>query len=212
MRFVTRVVAAMFIIGVACGVDAQDATPAAAVPAVPAFPAGTKYAYVDLQRVLAESTEGQAANAKVEELTNSKLAEIEERNQQLQGQINGRNQTLTESQQKLEQGQSILSAEARVSLQREISRLQLEIQRETQDAQAEMERVQQDAEAEVGALQQELQFEFEQRLAPALEQVAMNRGVDFLFNVGQGGLIWANRDLDLTQDVVDQLNAAATTP
>ena len=209
MRSVIRVVAAMFIIGVAGNVDAQDVPPAAPSPS---FPAGAKYAYVDLQRVLAESTEGQAANAKVQELTDSKLAEIEARNQELQGQIGGRNQTLVESQQKLEQGQSILSAEARLSLQREISRLQLEIQRETQDAQAEMERVTQDAEAEVGELQQVLQLEFEQRLAPALEQVAMSRGVDFLFNVGQGGVIWANRELDLTQDVVDQLNAAATSP
>ncbi len=209
MRSVIRVVAALFIVGVAGGVDAQDAQPVAPAPS---FPAGTKYAYVDLQRVLAESTEGQAANAKVQELTDSKLAEIEARNQQLQGQIGGRNQTLVDSQQKLEQGQSILSAEARLSLQREISRLQLEIQRETQDAQAEMERVTQDAEAEVGDLQQALQLEFEQRLAPALEQVATSRGVDFLFNVGQGGLIWANQDLDLTQEVVDQLNGAATSP
>ncbi len=206
MRSVIRVVAAMFVVGVAGGVDAQDAAPA--------FPAGTKYAYVDLQRVLGESTEGQAANARVQELTDSKLADIESQNQRLQGQINGRNQALAESQQKLEQGQSILSTEARLSLQREISRLQLEIQRQTQDAQAQMERVTQDAEAEVGALQQELQLEFEQLLGPALEQVAMNRGVDFLFNVGQGGLIWANVALDLTREVIDQVNvnAAAATP
>ena len=97
-----------------------------------------------------------------------------------------------------------MSAQARLSLQREISRLQLEFQRQTQDAQAEMERVSQDADAEVAELRQELQLEFEQQLAPALDQVATERQVDLIFNVE--GLIWGLPALDLTQAVVDRLN------
>lgn len=206
MRSVISALTALLVLGPAAGaVEAQDTAQAA-----PPFPAGAQYAYIDLARVTAESTDGQAANAKVQELTNQKLAEIEARNSELLAQIETRNQQLTESQQKLEQGQNVMSAEARLSLQREITRLQVEIQRQTQDSQAEMERVTQDAEAEVSELQQQLQIEFEQKLAPAIEAVATERGIDFLFNVGQGGLIWANRELDLTQAVIDQLNAAAT--
>ena len=104
-----------------------------------------------------------------------------------------------------------MSAEARLSLQREISRLQLEFQRQTQDAQAEMERVTQDAEAEVGEFRQQLQIEFETKLQPAIDEVAIETGLDFLFSVGQG-MLWANRSLDLTQAVIDKLNAVDATP
>lgn len=212
MRFAIATLAAFLLAGIAVIPAAAQDPPAAAPAAAPAslpFPAGAKYGYVDLQRILAESTDGQAANARVQELTDQKLAEIESRNAALQTQIDAKNQQLQASQDKLAQGETVMSPEARISLQREISRLQLEIQRDTQDAQAEMQRVTQDAEAELAELQQQLQIEFDARLSPALEAVATEMGIDFLFNVGQGGgIVWANRALDLTQAVVDSLNAA----
>ena len=171
----------------------------------PPFPAGTRYGYVNLQRVLAESNVGQTASSRVQELTDTKLAEIQSRQTTLQGQIDSSNQQLLELQQKLEQGQNVMSAQARLSLQREISRLQLELQRQTQDAQAEMERVTQDADAEVAELRQELQLAFEQQLAPALDEVASERQVDLIFSIE--GLIWGRPDLDLTQAVVGKLNS-----
>ena len=201
MRSVVRI-AMVSLIGLFAGAaQAQDAVP---------FPPDAKYGYVSVQRVLAESTEGQAANARVQQLTEQKIAEIDARNQQLGGAIEGNNQQLLELQEKLAQGQNVMSAQARVALEREISRLQLDVQRQAQDAQAEMESVQQDAEAEVGALQQQLQVEFEQRLAPTLEQVATEHGLDLIFSIE--GLIWGRTGLDLTQSVIDSLNATVETP
>ena len=188
---------------------AQD-EPAAA-PATLPFPAGARIGYVDLQRVLAGSTEGQASNARVQELTDQKIAEIEARNNDLQAELQTSNQSLQDSQQKLAQGESVMSGEARINLQREISRMQLDMQRQTQDAQAEMERVQQDAQGEIEALQQELQIEFETLLSPAIDEVATEIGLDFLMAVGPG-VIWANRSLDLTQDVIDKLNSEPSSP
>jgi len=189
--------------------QAQD-TPVAAPASLP-FPAGARFGYVDLQRILAGSTEGQAANAKVQELTEQKVGELETRNTELEGEIGAINSQLQESQQKLAQGETVMSAEAQLSLQREISRLQLEIQRQTQDAQAEMERVTEDAEAEVVELRQQLQIEFETKLQPAIDEVATENGLDFLFGIGQG-MLWANRSLDLTQAVIDKLNVSEATP
>ena len=211
MRFAIATLTACLLAGVVV-VPAAAQDPPAAAPASLPFPAGAKYGYVDLQRILAESVDGQAANARVQELTDQKLAEIESRNAALQTQIDAKNQQLQASQEKLAQGETVMSPEARISLQREISRLQLEVQRDTQDAQAEMQRVTQDAEAELAELQQQLQIEFDARLTPALESVATEMGIDFLFNVGQGGLVWANRSLDLTQAVVDYLNSASAAP
>jgi len=180
--------------------------PAAAQQASLPFPAGTKYAYVDLARILAESVHGRSANAQVQELTEQKRAEIEARQATLQTQIDAKNQNLLQLQQRLAQGETVMSTEARLSLSREIGRLQREIQRDTEDAQAEMQRVTQDADAELTELTQKLQVEFDARLSPALEAVAIERGVDLIFNVGQGGLVWANRSLDLTQTVIDAVN------
>lgn len=182
------------------------AVPAAAQQASLPFPAGTKYAYVDLARILAESVHGRSANAQVQELTEQKRAEIEARQATLQTQIDAKNQNLLQLQQRLAQGETVMSTEARLSLSREIGRLQREIQRDTEDAQAEMQRVTQDADAELTELTQKLQVEFDARLSPALEAVAIERGVDLIFNVGQGGLVWANRSLDLTQTVIDAVN------
>jgi outer membrane protein len=196
MRFAIRAATAVsFVLTAAGAATAQDAPP---------FPPGTKYGYINLQRVLAESNVGRTASTRVQELTDTKLAELQSRQTTLQGQLTGSEQQLLELQQRLEQGQNVMSAQARLSLQREISRLQLEFQRQTQDAQAEMERVSQDADAEVAELRQELQLQFEQQLAPALDQVANERQVDLIFSVE--GLIWGRPALDLTQAVVDRLN------
>ena len=160
----------------------QPAPAAARLP----FPPGAKYAYVDLQRVANESSEGQAANRRVQELSEQKIQVIEGRNAELQG-----------SQQKLQQNANVMSAEAQLQLQREIERLNRDIQRMTEDA-----------EGEVTQLQETLQLEFQQKLVPAIDRVAATKGVEFIFSAGDGGLIWANPALDLTADVVAELNKA----
>jgi Skp family chaperone for outer membrane proteins len=58
-------------------------------------------------------------------------------------------------------------------------------------------------------LQQTLQIEFQLKLVPAIDRVAASRGLQFIFSVGDGGLIWANPALDITTDVVEELNKAA---
>ena len=60
----------MAVIAVCLGtapVFAQDEP--AATPATLPFPAGARIGYVDLQRVLAVSADGQASNERVQELT-----------------------------------------------------------------------------------------------------------------------------------------------
>ena len=190
---------------IAVALSAVTATPAAAQAqsSLP-FPAGTRYAFVDLQRIIAESVPGQSANAQVQQLLDQKRTEIEARQATLQTQIDAKNQNLLQMQQRLAQGETVMSAEARLSLSRDIGRLQLDIQRDTEDAQAEMQRVTQDADAEVTELQQRLQVDLDARLGPALASVAGARGVDFILN--SAGLVWANPALDLTQSVIDDLN------
>ena len=168
----------------------EPVPPAQAAPLRPPFPAGAKFAVVDLQRVATESVEGQAANAKVQELSEQKIAEIAEKNTTLQA-----------SQQKLQQGQTILSADVRLQLQRDIDKMLVDIERFTQDA-----------EVEVSALQQTLQLEFQQKLVPVISQVANEKQLDFIFSVADSGLVWAAPSLDVTEEIIRQFDASGSPP
>ena len=170
---------------------APTQTPAPVVPQpAPArlpFPPNAQYAYLDLQRVANESNDGRAANQRVQALSEEKIKVIEGRNLELQA-----------SQQKLQQNANVMSAEAQLQLQREIERLGRDVERMTQDA-----------EAEVQELQQTLQLEFQQKLVPAIDRVAVGKGLQFIFSAGEGGLLWANPALDVTADVVQEINDAS---
>lgn len=169
-------------------------------------PPGVSSAYVDIQRVAAESTEGQAANTRVDELSQQKLAEIEARNAEGQAEITAMSQELQETQQKLQQGQNVISQDAAATLQRQITRLQRDIERTSTDVQGEIQRMSQDAEAEVQELQQQLQLDFEQRLLPAIDALATQKGLSFIFNAQQG-LVWADPSLDISQELIEILNS-----
>ena len=152
----------------------------------PPFPPDAKYAYLDLQRVASESNDGRAANERVEALSDVKIAEIEALNLDLQA-----------SQQRLQQNANVMSGDAQLQLQREIERLSRDV-----------ERMSQDAESEVQELQQTLQLEFQQKLVPAIDRIAIDKGLDFIFSAGDGGLLWANPALDITADVILEVNAS----
>jgi len=183
MRLLTGVAAMIvaLLIMTPIPATAQEEAAAARLP----FPSGGKFAYVDLARIAAESSDGQVANQRVQELSEQKINELEGRNLELQA-----------SQQKLQQNASVMSSEAQLQLQQEIERLGLEVQRMTQDA-----------EAEVAQLQQTLQLEFQNKLIPAINQVAASKGLHFIFNAGEGGLIWADPSLDISPDVIVVLDS-----
>ena len=168
-----------------------------------------QFAFIDVQRVASESNEGQAANTKVDELSQQKLGEIEAVNAEGQAEIDTLNQDLLEAQQKLQQGQSVISQEAAATLQRQIARLQRDVERTGADLQAEIQRMSQDAEVEVQELQQQLQLDFERRLLPAIDQLATEKGLAFILSAQQG-LVWADPSLDLSQELIDLLNSPET--
>lgn len=162
------------------------AQPAAPAPAPPRpFPEGARIAFVVLQRIANESAEGKAATARIQALQQKKAAELNEKNKQLQT-----------AQQKLEKEASVLSGTAAAELQKQVERLQVEIQRFTQDAQA-----------EVQELQQNLQQEFQERLEPVLQELGREKGLHFIFNGPDAGLVWADSALDVSGDVIQKLDA-----
>jgi outer membrane protein len=164
----------------------KSPAPAPAASPPKPFPEGAKVAYVVLQRVANESAEGKAATSRIQGLQQKKAGELNEKNKQLQG-----------LQQKLEKEGSVMSATAQSDLQKQIERLQVEIQRFTQDAQQ-----------EIQDLQAQLQQQFQTRIEPVLAQVGQDKGLHFIFNGPDSGLVWADPGLDITADVIKRLDAA----
>jgi outer membrane protein len=172
----------------------KPATPPAQTAPAPAptprpFPEGAKFAYVNIQRIASDSTEGKAATAKVQALVQKKQAEANEKNKALQA-----------DQQKLASGASVMSEQARTELEKKIERQNVELQRATQDAQQ-----------EVQELQQELQNEFQRKLLPIVQQVAQQKGIQVLFSAVDAGIIWADPGLDLTTEVIKQFDSGPGT-
>jgi len=192
------VAAALSLVLAAAPTFAQ--APAAAPPPPPAaqaapapeapFPTGAKYAFINIQRVAAESAQGKSLSQRVQALNNQKVTELNDKNKALQA-----------SQQKLDSGGSVLSDTARAQLEKDIDRQQTEIQRFTDDAQK-----------EVQDLQNELQAEFQQKLGPVIQQVAQEKKLEILFSALDAGIIWADAGLDLTTEVIRRFDAAAPAP
>ena len=160
--------------------------PAAVQPPAP-FPAGAKVAFFNPQAVFQNSSDGRASVVRVNALIEKKQKENADKAKLLQG-----------NQQKLQTSGSVMNETARVQLEKEI-------EKQTKDA----ERFQQDAQAEINELQQEVQNEFVKKLSPIVDAIAVEKGLQIVFNASESGIAWATPGLDLTADVIKKLDAQA---
>lgn len=180
MRF--SVVAVFSVMVLSASAFAQTPPPATAVPPQQA---PLRMAFLDLQRIAAESNEGKAASGKVQALTQKKSTELQDKNKALQG-----------NQQKIQQGGAVLNEAARAQTQREIDRLTVEI-----------DRFQEDANAEVQELQQSLQAEFQEKLRPVVDAVVKELAIGLLFSAGDAGAIFVDPSLDITAEVIKRFDS-----
>jgi outer membrane protein len=172
----------------AAGQPPAVAAPAPAPGPAPVFPVGPKFAYVQLPLLSAQSADGKLAAAKFQAEQKKKSAEAE-----------AKAKKMAADQQRLESGGTVMSAEARATLEKDIERQQRE-----------GERFEQDAQAELNELQQQLQNEYNKKLFPVLEQLSKDYQLLGLFSAVESGLIWADPGLDLTQEAVKRMDAAPT--
>lgn len=191
--------AALILVGTVAAASAQTpaappqkpapAAPAAAAPQPPPpapFPEGARWAFVVLQRIANESADGKAATAQIQAMQQKKAAELTEKQKQLQG-----------IQAKLEKEASVMSVTAQSDLAKQAEKLNTEIQRFTQDAQQEL-----------TELQEQLRLQFESRVQPVLDEVRQEKGLHFIFNGPDSGLVAADPGLDISLDVIKKLDAA----
>ena len=163
--------------------------PAAAPPAAAAprpFPEGAKVAYIDLQFIASNSSEGKAATAKIQEYAKKKTAELE-----------GKQKSLEAARQKLLQGGTVLSDSARSQMEKDIEKQARELQYAQQEAQSEQQ-----------SLTQELQNDFQTRLNPIIDQVANEKGLHLVLSIADSGAVWVNTGLNISAEVMKRLDSA----
>ena len=176
----------------------QKPTPPATPPAEQAaqapqpFPEGAKIAYIDLQFIASNSAEGKAATAKIQEYAKKKSAELAEKNKALEALRN-----------KLLQGGTVLSDQARSQMEKDIDKMNRELQYAQTDAQSEQQQ-----------LTQDLQNDFQTRLNPIIDQVAKEKGLHFVLSIADSGAVWAHTGLNISAEVMKRLDSAkpAATP
>jgi outer membrane protein len=167
-----------------------DAAPAAAQPPAPRpFPEGAKIAYIDLQYIASNSSEGKAATAKIQEFTKKKTAELE-----------GKQKALEAARNKLLQGGTVLSDSARGQMEKEIDKMTRELQYAQQEAQSEQQ-----------SLTTDLQNDFQTRLNPIIDQVANEKGLHYVLSIADSGVVWVNTGLNISAEVMKRLDAAGKT-
>ena len=56
-------------------------------------------------------------------------------------------------------------------------------------------------------MQNALQAQFQQKIDPILAQVGQEKGLHFIFNGPDSGLVWADLGLDISGEVIKKLDA-----
>jgi Skp family chaperone for outer membrane proteins len=162
-------------------------TPAPAAQPPKPFPVGAKIALINLQAVASTSNEGKAASAKIQALNTKKTAELTEKTKTAQA-----------LQTKLQQGGSVMSDQARAQAEKDLQKMQRELTA-----------MQEDAQQDLRELQDSLQLEFQQRIAPIIEQVAMEKELHAV--LGVEAVVWGTSAIDITAEVIKRLDSAPKT-
>ena len=150
-----------------------------------AQPAPTRIAFIDVQRVLGQSTAGKAATAKIKQLQESRMS---------------RAKVLDEELRKLNADLSAagVTAARRAQLEGQIS-----------DKRIAMQRFAEDADKELGTTRARELLALETRIQPIVDSVGKEMQLAVIFNKFESGLVYANPSLDITDAVITRFNAAA---
>jgi outer membrane protein len=145
----------------------------------------TKIGAINLSRVARISKAGKAGLARIDDAARKKAVEVQSRAAELQKQ-----------QAELAKTSLGLTDRARADLQRAFERARIDFAR-----------LQEDAQKEIEALQTQFEIDFRARLAPVIDEVSKERGLQFVFGLEQAAIVWWDPALDISEDVAKRLDA-----
>ena len=167
-----------FAVVIAAMASISGGTPLAAQDA-----AGGKIGVFNADRVLAESDPGQQALALFNQLRDQRIGELQVQQDEI----------------------SALQQQAVTSIPGSVEAAGL--QRNLEDRMLRFDRLQQDVEQELGQRQNELTFGITEMVAQIIDTMGQEEGYTLIFNALQSGLVYVDQALDLTDDIIQRVNA-----
>jgi outer membrane protein len=150
------------------------------------FPAGAMVAYIDLQRVVADSKLGKQGHDAMQAL-----------NDKLGSDLQAKNKEIVALQDRIKQQQNIVSDAVLQGMARDLEKLQRTVQF-----------MQQDSQVQIDQLQQQLLSGFQEKVLPIVETLRKEKGLWIVFALGDNSNIAAaHAGLDLSPEVVKRLDA-----
>jgi outer membrane protein len=151
---------------------------------------GTRIAYLDLQRVMSETREGRDAQKRLESLRKSRQAELDKSSAELK--------TVREQ---IERQRLLLKPDALAAKEREF-------QEKFSTLQGTYLRLQQDLSTEEAKAMRRVLG----KTHTLAEKIATREGFQLVLEKNNAGIIWANRSLDLTNEIVRDYEASPAAP
>jgi outer membrane protein len=165
---------------------------AVAALAVPTFaqtqPA--RLAVIDVQRVLANSSQGKAASERLKKMQEDRVTrakQMDDEMQKLDADINSKKLSLSED--KL-----------------------TEMAKQLSDKKIAAQRYAQDAEREMGEARDRALLELENKIKPVIDSIGKEMGLAAIFNKFESGLVYASDAIDITDTVIKRFNENAGGP
>ncbi len=178
-----RIVFTVAAVLVAAAVQAQGT---AAAPGT----AGLKIGVINVERLVQESALGKEAFNRVKRLNDVKKDEGDKLQKELR-----------DLEQKLADQGSALADDKREQLQKSY-----------QEKAIAFKRFQDDATRELETAQKKELADLERRVFPVINQVGKDKGFTLIFNKFQSGLVYADEQIDLTDDVLKVFNTTVAVP
>jgi Skp family chaperone for outer membrane proteins len=160
-----------------------------------------KIAVIDMQQISAESVLGKSYATKIEGLEN----EIKSEGTKKQGELQKMDAAIKALQDELDKQGTVLSPEAADKKKQDIVKRQRDRQAFLEDGQADLQRMKERAEAQAQAMN----AEFQQRIKPAIDAVAKEKGIDILLT-SQVALTM-NQAYDISKEIIAKADEAAKT-
>lgn len=141
-----------------------------------------KLGYVDLQKAIQETSTGKKAKSELEKEFNAKKGELQKRETDLK-----------KMAEDLEKKKVALSDEMKAKKQQELQQDMMKFQREVGESQMNIQKK-----------ERELTEPILKKLQAGLDKLAKDKGLSMVLEKSEQSVLWAKKDLDLTDDLVKE--------
>jgi outer membrane protein len=172
------------ILGLALAAPAVSA----AQPVAPAQPGAIKIAVIDTEKILMTSAAGKKALADLKKVQEAKEKELA-----------GKQQEIKDMQAKLTDGRLSLAQDKLDEMQKQL-----------EDRVIALRRMQEDATSDLNKKRDQVLGQIDQQVMPVINQAGKQLGYTLIFRKFESGLIYADEAIDITDSIIQRLDAGAT--